>query len=65
MKSPGSCKPITKVVATVAPAMEASRVPRFRLTDLLIKSPEMSPKGIISSEVKKNDIACGRTNSSS
>ena len=65
MKSPGSCNPITKVVATVAPAMEASRVPRFLLTDLLIRSPEMNPKGIISNEVKKNDMAFGRTNNSS
>ena len=65
MKSPGSCKPITKVVATAVPAMKASRVPRFRFTDLLIRSPEMNPKGIMSSDVKKNDMAIGRTNNSS
>ena len=61
MKRPGSCKPITKVVATAVPAMKARRVPRFRFTDLLIRSPETNPKGIISSDVKKNDMAIGRT----
>ena len=65
MKTPGSCKLITKVAATTEAAMNASTGPRFRFTDLLMRSPEINPKGRLRTEIAKNDNAFGKATMSS
>ena len=53
------------MAATTEAAMNASTGPRFRFTDLLIRSPEINPKGIIRSEIRRNESAFGMAKMSS
>ena len=58
---PGICNPNIKVAATADPPIVARAVPRLRLTDRLIRSPETNPNGTINREIKRNEAVPGIT----
>ena len=58
---PGICNPNKKVAATVDPPIAARAVPRLRFMDLLIRSPDTNPNGIINREIKRKEAEPGIT----